>query len=366
MSTGSFNVWFDSNNRASKNWSGANGRRTENAYWMTHAFYQAATPQLWEAYWFEPGNYRPSGNGWWGNHLPSIPLSPWGNEELDALNKLAESLAGHHFNAGVAAGTSRQTADLIVSTSKRVLNAYRAARKGNAAECIRILGLSGVGKKRKLKQSDVGAFWLQLRYGWEPLLSDIHDACEAYHAKRAEARTVIKVQKSTRKQFVCNGLGDLAESTNTIKYKAIFREELSPLTSLGLMDPASVAWELVPFSFVVDWFVPVGSFLSAMGRVSGLQGEFVKSSYRRSQFKKEWGDVIASPLVMFKGGSYFAFELAFDREILSELSVPPPSMKQMEKALSTGHLQNAAALISALAGSLLSEHQPAQSAKQRR
>ncbi len=31
--------------------------------------------------------------------------------------------------------------------------------------------------------------------------------------------------------------------------------------NLGLANPAIVVWELIPFSFVVDWFVTVGQFL---------------------------------------------------------------------------------------------------------
>jgi hypothetical protein len=33
---------------------------------------------------------------------------------------------------------------------------------------------------------------------------------------------------------------------------------------LGFLNPALVAWELVPFSFVVDWFVNVGAVISSM------------------------------------------------------------------------------------------------------
>jgi len=35
------------------------------------------------------------------------------------------------------------------------------------------------------------------------------------------------------------------------------------LSQLGLVNPASLAWELVPFSFVVDWFANVGDFLAS-------------------------------------------------------------------------------------------------------
>ena len=32
---------------------------------------------------------------------------------------------------------------------------------------------------------------------------------------------------------------------------------------VGMINPATVAWELVPFSFAIDWFLPVTSFLDS-------------------------------------------------------------------------------------------------------
>ena len=39
---------------------------------------------------------------------------------------------------------------------------------------------------------------------------------------------------------------------------------------LGLLNPVSLAWELVPWSFVVDWVLPIGSVLSALSAPAGL------------------------------------------------------------------------------------------------
>ena len=40
---------------------------------------------------------------------------------------------------------------------------------------------------------------------------------------------------------------------------------------LGLLNPISVAWELVPFSFLIDWFVPVGNYLDSFTDFVGLE-----------------------------------------------------------------------------------------------
>lgn len=38
---------------------------------------------------------------------------------------------------------------------------------------------------------------------------------------------------------------------------------------LGLINPGTVAWEIVPFSFLVDWFIPVGAWLNSFTDILG-------------------------------------------------------------------------------------------------
>ena len=53
-------------------------------------------------------------------------------------------------------------------------------------------------------------------------------------------------------------------------YAKVRSKELYALTGLGLADPVQVAWALTPFSFVIDWFLPVGSFIEGIGATKGL------------------------------------------------------------------------------------------------
>jgi hypothetical protein len=40
---------------------------------------------------------------------------------------------------------------------------------------------------------------------------------------------------------------------------------------LGLTNPLAIAWELVPFSFVLDWLVPVGTWLQSLDATLGVK-----------------------------------------------------------------------------------------------
>lgn len=48
-------------------------------------------------------------------------------------------------------------------------------------------------------------------------------------------------------------------------------EILRTLSQLSLTNPLEVAWELVPFSFVVDWMLPIGDYLSNMSALHGIE-----------------------------------------------------------------------------------------------
>lgn len=67
------------------------------------------------------------------------------------------------------------------------------------------------------------------------------------------------------------------------------------VNQLGLLNPASLAWELVPFSFVIDWALPIGPVLQALTAPAGLR--FVNGSISRKlnasgpyRISHHWGD----------------------------------------------------------------------------
>lgn len=42
---------------------------------------------------------------------------------------------------------------------------------------------------------------------------------------------------------------------------------------MGLLNPASIAWELFPFSFVVDWFLQIGDYFNSWSDYAGVSQE---------------------------------------------------------------------------------------------
>jgi hypothetical protein len=51
----------------------------------------------------------------------------------------------------------------------------------------------------------------------------------------------------------------------------VVNPEFVRLQQMGLTNPLEVAWELIPFSFVADWFISVGDWLRGLTALHGLR-----------------------------------------------------------------------------------------------
>lgn len=129
--------------------------------------------------------------------------------------------------------------------------------------------------------------WLEYRYGWMPLVNSVWSAFENI-ARTVEAKEVeIVARAGARKEIERylrlkgNTYGtfpvlqkDLSRSRMMLVYrfKLVDRSRLWDWTSLN---PATIAWELLPFSFVADWFVSVGDSLRALENYALYRSQFL-------------------------------------------------------------------------------------------
>lgn len=116
-----------------------------------------------------------------------------------------------------------------------------------------------------------GDSWMQYRYALMPLIYSIKDAIETmrrvklvYHTERA-FRIVEKTINTYNRPM---GTQFFEVYTAQHRISGVGKARPSDYELLRLIDAISVnpfktAWELIPFSFVVDWFVNVGNFIEA-------------------------------------------------------------------------------------------------------
>lgn len=211
--------------------------------------------------------------------------SYWAGVDNSNVIKLLGKVSEAKVNVGVMYAEMTKTSDLILNTANRIDRAYRAFRRGNLKEVARAL---------QLTPGTVHKNWLEYKYGWMPLLMDVKGSAE-FFAQQAVTRPIRFTEMVKHEKEFCNETHNLsfipyggspaAVETRTVKitYRArhkiwceITNESASQMQQLGLTNPALIAWELIPYSFVFDWFVSVGDYLQAF---TALDGIIVKKAF---------------------------------------------------------------------------------------
>jgi len=189
-----------------------------------------------------------------------------------ALTKAKNKLHEHSSSWGENLGQGKKTCEDLAKGAGKLAKALLALKRGNVKEAARNFGIGSGGKPFE----SVADFWLASQFVIKPTLSDIHELNQA----------AIEVLKKKHPFYVAA----TAETDNDYRFtyefrechavaKARFRAQLNGwventetylLQSAGLMNPADIAWELLPWTFVIDWFVPVGNTLQAMTAGFGL------------------------------------------------------------------------------------------------
>lgn len=242
--------------------------------------------------------------------LEGVTPGNWGLRQYnESLNKCYGKFRDKVYtsSASFAANLAewRQTVDTIANDATVLRRAWNALRRGRFREFKKVLGLTlQKGESPWSKPELAGSLWLQYHFGWEPLVKDIHEACIILESNFPS--TVIRTRASSAGSYV---LDDNYGGNNYRVPRFTFRchmqakvrcinPNLHQATALGLTNPLSVLWEVVPFSFVVDWFWPVGEFLESWSDFFGL--EFTDAFTTRTAFAK--GDQYVRALKQYGGG----------------------------------------------------------------
>jgi hypothetical protein len=237
---------------------------------------------------YAPDNYTPGQLGGFGQN-PDDPYK--GNVFASSLTKALNGLNKDSLQTGADLGEGRETLGMIASNASQIARALLAARQGNWGA---IPGILGMNRRDVLNGKFLSNQWLQYQYGWKPLFGSLHDSVEKFMspANPTPQLLISKGFAGHESTVTKNSLFDNSVSTLSIKQQAktvliaeIARPGLRKAAEWGLVNPASVAWELVPFSFVVDWFVPVGNVLSAATDTAGLT---FKAGYSNTKTTNTW------------------------------------------------------------------------------
>jgi len=288
------------------------------------------------------------------------------NDIISLYSEMADKMSGHDFDAGVFLGEGRMTVDLVFQTATRIAKCFTAIRHGNLSmakdvllDNNRILPVDFMSNKniKRYFQKEMGLNpftndrvrrsskaiaqgVLELRYGWQPLLSDVHSAMSAL-SNRLNKTFITRVRHTAVRHDVTATDSFTCSLMHRIKLTGSILSHPPLNTYLNLTDPLNVAWNLSPYSFVLDWFIPIGDFLSLAGKLRSHEyGPMTRSEvYEDVRSAKGQGD-----------SRSWLIDYSFTRDPSFIFpSVPPlPEFKNLGDALSPTHVENALALLRVL------------------
>lgn len=307
---------------------------------------------------------------------PSLPAFPQ-NLEDRAVNEALSSLKNQKIHLGVAFGERKETAEFVTSTALEAAELMRALRKKD----LKAVKNQLLGRKRRQRHHQESLrevleapskLLLQNSYAISPLTNDAYGAMELLNDKDMAdpKRYATKATKKKMEQIYTKAIG-----TRDVYYvRTRFAVEqhgyhgcfvrldyyienplLSTLATAGITNPAEIAWELVPFSFVADWFLPIGQYLSTLDATLGLKfrggsvSRMTRSavSYRNDDTPYTTTTVAATDVKvrtqMIKG---YGSMMRLTRTKLT--SSPAGRLPHWQNPFSYNHLANALALLTTL------------------
>jgi len=223
-----------------------------------------------------------------GGHAPSMPsfsAQEWTNLRNRALEKLYDKMNHHAANVAVSVAEGHETRRMISGAIKSAGSVIAAARK----------------TVRSIKHGEIvqvlSKAWLASQYGWRPLLQDVYGLLTFTTNRFVNGYTF----KAGKKSFV--------ETNNTLHpptyphiseiytgkgFNAVYfsitatmsNQEAFDRAAITSLDPASIMWELVPYSFVVDWFYDVGGYLALQEAALGNGMQFAYGHETRLSYWK--------------------------------------------------------------------------------
>lgn len=292
----------------------------------------------------------------------TISLAGQGNLSNRALVKAINNLKSQDFNIGTFLGEARESINMIELSLASILGSVRKFKRTRPKDWAKVVKTQ-VGNLKKSDWKFIPESWLSVQYGWIPLMSDVSGACSALSSLADKTVPRVRVSGSARarwvEEIICGdnvlgGTGVVVSRAYESFVKFVLYYELADAQAalksrLGLTNPLEIVWEVLPYSFVVDWFLPIGPYLGTLDAPngwnfkSGTKSSLVKSEDKVSKrFRRnDW------PILEYSSRPALYKLFDFNRTVLS---TPPVPGLYVKSPISTKHVANLYALLAVTLG----------------
>jgi len=238
-------------------------------------------------------------------------------------------LLGDTAGMGINLAQYRQSASMISARANQLAAFTGSLKRRSPLGMASALGISKgdvtsiLGRRYGLAKS-LANLWLEFHFGWSPLISDIYSACRVFSQDirtapiKGSARTPIEYLRPGQGPFTCSYSFKGTSSVRVGCRVRLVNPNLHLANSLGLLNPAVVIWDAIPWSFVLGWVSNIDTYLRSLSDFAGWE----TSDGYRTYFTKVMG---STSWASYPGTGSAGHSVAVTREVFSQ--PPRPSLQ---------------------------------------
>lgn len=231
------------------------------------------------------------------NDLPGFP-APSQNRTF-VITKALGDLKNQHVNLAMTLAFSGQTSRMISTRATHLLHSYQRAKRGDFEGALRTIAQH---RPKGLKRDTASSLYLEWLFGWCQLASDVSGIADELSSQSKDKMSYVYGRYGVSDEYPISsgptmrsagGLGNYGylsssgtrkAASNAVAIGRVTSSGLRRTASLGFTNPAELAWDMLPWSWVLDQFANVGSYLGAFDCTAGL--EFVGGSHTLYQSRE--------------------------------------------------------------------------------
>lgn len=294
---------------------------------------------------------RNTASDFWSDTIRDAYASSFLVEKYDAARTViydrtwrkAKETAGNLVNLA----QMNQAMGMLGNRTLQAAEIFRAIRTKNLRAgllALRMRDPDGFEKKKRrtnLKQG--GDLWLEFQFGWKPIADDIDKSIKILEREFPTERvsSTANYSKAIDKPYGMNYGQEDSQEQGSVHLKVAASARVVPTNpnlllanQLGFVNPALLAWDLIPFSFIVDWFIPVAKYAESYTNDYGCSllepstSWGLKSDLIRTYSRKEWDGTITVLSQHTSRGFTYSRESKFPPrpDLFDRFRIPDPTV----------------------------------------
>jgi hypothetical protein len=189
------------------------------------------------------------------------------NEVNRAITECLGKLGDMKVDLSVTLAETVKTVDLFADHAADLFGYLLAIKRGRRP------------RNRFGTTKDLASGYLQYKYGVLPLSMEVKGAYELATEAIQRKGQILSAERYIKQEYnrSIGTLGNWRNVTQDLEvggscklYAEINLPFARQTARIGLRNPLLLGWEIIPYSFVIDWAMPVGNFLEALTATEGL------------------------------------------------------------------------------------------------